>query len=231
MNLIEPFEHQGMVAQKDALTSLTLSFFIGSCTAAWYIYYLYNKVQSNDTKLGKIDTDVYVLQEEQSVQRTTLEDHDHRIREKKDYDECEEVEEKTYQAWNGSFKGSAFSLNILIWREKYSTMKKNIEWKNWNGEKDGASVVRDFYLGNSNPDFPWTIQDNLGIVFKANVSETVINGWDSVVRIEIKVTAHKDNVLEYIQAKTFDKDASMNQLLKNVIDNDEIQWSRILITV
>jgi hypothetical protein len=234
MNLVEPFEHQGMVS-KDLGTSLAVSFFIGSCTAAWYIYYLYKKTDILEQKLGKVDTDVYVVQEEQIVQSNTIEDHDQRIREKKDYDEGEEVEEGKYQAWEGRFTKEDIQLKIYIWREKYSTKNKNQDWVSWNqmekeSQDDSSVVVRDFYLGNSNPEFQWKLESDMNDLFRVVVNETMINGWDSLIKLEMTLSStKKEQLAQYIGMTNYNFDQTTNAVLQKCIKEKSISWIKILL--
>jgi hypothetical protein len=232
MNLIEPFEHQGM-ASKDAFTSLTLSFFVGSCTAAWYIYYLYKKTDFLESKLAKLDTDVYVVQEEQIVQSNTIEDHDHRIREKQDYDEGDDLEEGKYQAWEGRFHKDDIELKMYIWREKISTKNKNQEWISWNkmeDKEDSSVVVRDFYLGNSDPEFKWLLESDMKDLYRLVVKDTMINGWDSLIKIEITLSCtKKEHLAEFIGATSYQYDKTTNALLQKCILNKSIEWKKILL--
>ncbi len=234
MNLIEPFEHQGMIS-KDAFSSLALTFLFSSCTAGWYLYYLCKKVDSLEQKLAKVDTDVYVLQEEQIVQTNTLEDYDQRIRQKQDYDEGEDLEEGKYQAWQGLFQKDDIRFKIYIWREKLSTKNKNQEWIAWNkkeenDEKDDSSViVRDFYLGNSNPEFKWLLESDSKDLYRLVVKDTMINGWDSVIKIEITLSCtQKEHLAEFIGAKEYQYDKTTNSLLQKCIQDKSIEWQKIL---
>jgi hypothetical protein len=210
-------------------TTLALTLFLSSFFAGFYIYDLLKRSKTTEGRIAELEHVVHETTMIQESQSDLLHDHEERIREKKDYDECEEIEEDTYQAWIGSFKESTFSGFVKIWREKCSTGKKNQEWKNWNGEKDGSCIVRDFYLGNAHPDFSWTIEDVSGDVSKASVSETLINGWDSVVRIEINVLSSKEKVMDFVQVSTFEKSLTMNLFLKRAIDQGDIQWTRSLV--
>jgi hypothetical protein len=235
MNLIEPFEHQGMVS-KDAFSSLTLTFLVSSCTAAWYLYYLCKKVDSLEQKLAKVDTDVYVVQEEQIVQTNTLEDYDQRIRQKQDYDEGDDLEEGKYQAWQGLFQKDDIRLKVYIWREKCSTKNKNQEWISWNQmeetdeKEDPSVVVRDFYLGNSNPEFKWLLESDSKDLYRLVVKDTMINGWDSLIKIEITLSCtQKEHLAEFIGAKEYQYDKTTNSVLQKCIQDKLIEWQKILI--
>jgi hypothetical protein len=210
-------------------TTLAMTLFLSSCLAGFYIYDIMKRNKSTEARVAELEHVVHETATLQESQSDILQEHDNRIREKKDYDESEEIQEGKYQAWSGSFKGTAFSFSITIWREKYSTFSKNGSWVDWDGEKGDSCIVRDFYLGNSHPDFSWTIQDNLGVIFKGNVSETLINGWDSIIRIELDVVSTKENILEYVGSAQFEKSATMNLLLKALIEKGDIRWSRVLI--
>ncbi len=234
MNLIEPFEHQGMVS-KDGFTTLAFTFLLSGCTAGWYIYTLLKKVDLLENKLAKLDTDVYVVQEEQIVQSNTLEDHDHRIRQKQDYDESYEIEDGKYQAWQGNFLKDDIQLKIYIWRDKLSTRNKNQEWISWNkmeeakDEEDSSVVVRDFYLGNSNPEFKWLLESDMKDLYRLVVKETMTNGWNSLIKIEITLScSKKEHLAEFVGMKNYNYDETTNAVLQKCIKDELIDWSKIL---
>jgi hypothetical protein len=92
----------------------------------------------------------------------------------------ESIEEGKYQAWKGEVPNE---LDVLIVREKLGTHKSNQTWQNWNGKDDASVTVRDFYVSGGGT---WSFKKNeLGT--SGILSEKMINGWSSVVRVEISI--------------------------------------------
>lgn len=199
--------------------SLAWSVFLGGVLGGWYLYDLYAKHKLLEEAVSDASGHVDQLDAVQRTQSEILCEHDQRIREKKDYDEGDEIEEGVYQAWRGTtLSGEEFSIEITIWREKLSTLAKNRDWKSWEGESDGSCVVRDFYIGNLNPDFQWTVREAEGIIC-GSVRETMVNGWDSVVKMKIDMIYQKDDGTLPV----------WNQTLKEHLEKQKICWSKELI--
>ncbi len=201
------------------LWSTLLSFGI----IGWGLYDLYLKSKSSDTRVEEIEEHLHSVETTQALQTVTLDEIDQRIREKKDYDDTEEIQEDTYQAWKGLYEKGDLQLSLVIWREKVSTVAKNQEWMEWDGEPDASCTVRDFYLGNGSPDFTWTVRqtDELGV--NATVSETMINGWDSVIKMSIHFHCPSLDTLMSVQSEAW------NASLKHAMSTNEIVWSRALL--
>jgi hypothetical protein len=185
-------------------------------------------VKDTESSIKELSEKISDTVEHQEVQDETLRECDQRIREKKDFDESEEVEYNKYQAWSGFLQDSTIALTIRIWREKESTLKKNLEWVNWDKNQDGSCIVRDFYLGNSNPDFSWIVSASTDPIF-AEMKDTLINGWDSVCKLHIILTASKRDVLDFTSKEEFEGSQTLNLVLKKTLNEELIQWSRILI--
>ena len=229
MNPILSIEQQTMPHDTSPITTLALSLFFSSLLAGFYIYDIIKRNKSTDDRLSELEHVVNETATLQESQSDTLQEHDNRIREKKDYDESEEIEEGKYQAWMGFVEDSKMPLTFTIWREKCSTAKKNLEWTNWDRTQDGSCVVRDFYLGNSNPDFSWILQFPSAHTVHAEMYDTLINGWDSVCKIRIFLTASKDDILHFVSQQEFEGSKTMNLLIKKSVEGGFIHWSRILI--
>lgn len=192
----------------------------------WAAYDLYFKQKQSEERVEELE---HVFQESNLLQVThseTLQEHEQRIREKKDYDDTEEVEYGKYQAWKGSVVNENLALTLLIWREKESTYQKNQQWVHWDGEEDGSCTVRDFYLGNASPDFQWKI-GKTEVGFISTVEETMINGWDSVVKMKITLNYISDNSLSEFVKK--DTPLTFNTVLKQCIDTKCIVWEKTLL--
>lgn len=211
--------------------SLALAFLFSATLTGIYFYDMNSKFRKLEKKVNDIE---YVSQETSAIQEAhtdTLQEHNERIREKKDYDETEEVEDGKYQAWSGFILDSNLNLTVRIWREKESTVKKNQDWTNWDRTVDGSCIVRDFYLGNGNPDFSWILRSasETSDTVSAEMRDTLINGWDSVCKIEILLLGKKDYILTFVEKQTFEGSETCNLILKKAVAKEQIQWSRVLI--
>lgn len=199
-------------------TSLAWSVFLGGVLGGWYFYDLYLKQRYLEEKLDDISGHTTHLDAVQTTQSEIICEHDQRLREKKDYDDTEEIQEGWYQAWKGVASSQGSSLQVVLWREKLSTLGKNSDWLAWSGEKNGSTIVRDFYLGNLHPDFHWSIKPSEEYTV-AFVDETMVNGWDSVVRLAIQLTRQEAS----------EESSFWNTCLRDLLLSDSITWSRCLI--
>ena len=229
MNPILSIEPETMAHDMSPTTTLAFTLFISSFLAGFYIYDIIKRNKSTEDRLTELEHVVHETASFQESQSDTLREHDERIREKKDYDETEEIEEGKYQAWMGFVEDPKIPLTFTIWREKCSTIKKNLEWTNWDRIQDGSCVVRDFYLGNSNPDFSWSLKFPSAHTVHAEMYDTLINGWDSVCKIRIILTASKDDILDFVSQQEFEGSKTMNLVIKKSVEGGVIHWSRILI--
>jgi hypothetical protein len=227
MNLVEPFETHSMSPHPS--TSVALSFFVSSCITGWYIYYLYKKSDITEKRLDATIEKVRDILDIQDLQTESVEEVNTRLREKKDYDDSEEVEEGKYQAWKGTYSSDPMQFTVVISREKESTVKKNQEWTAWDGTQDGSCTVRDFYLGNSHPDFSWAMKPTVDAMCDASVSDTLINGWDSVITISMTLVTTKENLLDFISSQSYSGSPTFNAALKKLVDTNCIEWSRALV--
>jgi len=198
------------------------SLFLSMGIVGWGLYDLYEKTKSSEKRFEEIEEHLHSVDSEHVVQTLTARELEERIREKKDYDESEEIQEDTYQAWKGVAEMKDVILSVLIWREKNSTVRKNQDWVEWDGTHDSSCVVRDFYLGNGSPDFSWKRLDVEG-VFHGIASETMVNGWDSVIRMVIRVS--------WPSTVNLEEEMSMvcNRYLKVAIEESTIHWTKSLL--
>jgi hypothetical protein len=232
MNFILDTQQEVMSKDMPVSTTISLTLFFGVALCGVYLYDMIQKVKQTETSVKELTEKTEEAVQQIDTHEDTLLEYDQRIREKKDYSADDEVEEKKYQAWKGYFEGTpgTIYLKILIWREKYSTVKKNQEWTHWEKKEDGSSIVRDFYLGNGNPDFSWIVKsggDEESIW--AEMKDTLINGWDSVCKLHISMTATKKDLLEFVGEKTFEGSKTLNTLLKKGFEGQMIHWERLLI--
>jgi hypothetical protein len=227
---IDPFGQQEVISREMPPTlSAGISLFIGAFMTGFYLYDVYLKQKDNEKKLKEGAERITELEATQDLHDQTLQEHEIRFREKKDYDESEEVEEGRYQAWKGETSLANVHMFIKIVREKNSTVKKNQGWIDCTATEDGSCVVRDFYLGNSHPEFHWDVVST-ETTFQANVSETMVNGWDSIVKLSIDVLSDNlSDLSSYLKKETDDVQVLCNAYLKKMIDSKLIDWSRILI--
>ena len=204
-----------MVFLVSLLAGYQLSGLYGKWNAKWNE--LQEKIASMEVTLKEAKT----LQEEHEE---TLEECDGRIREKKDYDESDEVQVGYVQAWHGCFGEWPLKLEISISRSKESTIRKNQEWQSWDTKTNDAScTVRDFYLGNSNPEFHWEVDSDINDAYSLVVSDTMINGWDSVINVSMVLSMEsKERLLE-------EGVETANAFLKKLIDEKKIAWTKILV--
>ena len=203
---------------------LPFLFFVISAFGGYLCVDLFHKWNQRNLSFENLQTEVEDLRSLQEAQQMTLTEHSERIREKQDYDETSEVEQDVFQAWRGDIDHERFRMKITIWRVKKSTIQKNQEWTGWNGLPDASSIVRDFYLGNSNPEFPWKETDTC-----AEVDETLINGWESIIRVTI-VLEKKEDLLPFLyNYPSNGMSIDYNLLLKKCVNEGLIQWSRVLI--
>lgn len=232
MNTLYFPEQQDLVNRDMApTTSLAFSLFISSFVAGFYIYDLFKKSKVTEGRLGELE---HVLHETATVQEShsdILQEHDQRIREKQDYNEGEEVQHGKYQAWQGIYTGDHIDFRVEIVREKESTVQKNASWIYWDRSDDGSCTVRDFYLGNSHPDFSWEIQSGSDNIMSASVSDTLINGWDSLVKIKMILVASEDRLVNFTGSESFVGNSTLNVALKKMVDDKKIQWNRILLDI
>lgn len=230
MNVIEPLGTEAM-SPSYSLIPITFSFVTSTCIAGWYLYYLYNKSEVNEKRLDATVEKVRDILDIQDLQSEALDEFNTRVCEKKDYDDSEEIDEGKYQSWKGTYASETIELTVAITREKESTIKKNQEWTSWNSTPDGSCTVRDFYLGNSHPDFSWDVQVDTDTMYEASVSDTLINGWDSVIKVTIQMKTTRENLLSLTSSQFYNGSPTLNAALKKILDANSIQWSKVLLDV
>jgi hypothetical protein len=130
---------------------------------------------------------------------------------KQEYDPDDEIEEGVYQAWTGVSTSEDYTLVIQIWREKDTSYNANKKWMDLSGVEDASSIVRDFYLGNGTAEFDWTPRTE-----GFDVSETMVNGWGSVIRLQMTL---------------LEKDCkNCNERLHTCLKQKLVRWSRTTIS-
>jgi hypothetical protein len=240
-SFITGFDEQEVIS-RDMPPSVAVGFsvFLGACMTGFCLYDMYLKQKDTEKKLKEYEERLAEIEATEEAQDQTLQEHDIRIREKKDYDESEEIEEGKYQCWKGYNEKYTldmelgFTLKIRLWKEAFNTYKKNHEWVNQ--EDSTTNPVCDYYLGNRNPDFDWEcVQKDLFAgekLLTADVSETFVDGWDNTVRLRITISCSDwQNIVDFIEEDSYHGDVTLNKLLKKCIHEGHISWSRYLIDV
>jgi hypothetical protein len=207
--------------------AIGFSLFVGAFMAGFSLYDLYLKQKETETKLKEYEERLAELESGNDEHDQVLQEHEIRLREKKDYDEFDEQEEDKYQAWVGNVTMDVgFTLTIRLWKKALTSYKKNQEWTNEGTEH--STAVCDYYLGNRNPDFNWTFTDDT--LFTAGVSETFVDGWDNTVCLQVSVSTSDRKIFsDFIGETSFNGDKTMNELLKKCMNDGSISWSRVLI--
>lgn len=231
MNTIEPLTTK--MIQPDPSSHIAVSLFCSILFFGFYYLDLWKKNIAMQTKIITLDENVSALHtkldEFIQEQEDVVLEQSHRLREKKDYDESDEVEEYKYQAWKGFYDETSRKMEITIWREKTSTIRKNQEWVAWDGENDGSCTVRDFYLGNGSPTFEWSFEPIEGM-FRAKVNDIMVNGWDSLIKIDITFTLpSRESLLDFLSEKYYNGSPTLNTALQKLVKENKIKWSRVLI--
>lgn len=210
--------------------ALTWSLFLSMGIVGWGLYELYSKTKTSEQRFNEIEDHLHSVETAHIVQTVTAQELEQRLREKKDYDDTEEIQEDTYQAWKGLYEKGDLQLSIVIWREKLSSVAKNQQWLDWDGQADASCTVRDFYLGNGSPDFAWMVRQTDEFGFNATVSETMVNGWDSVIKMSLHL--HCPSLRTLIEDENGMADTpseTCNGMLGRVVSTNGITWSRALL--
>ncbi len=229
MNLVEPVSPEMLGSAMSTSATLGITIFLGSVLGGFYFLDVLRRWKSVDSQIDELEHLLHDVTSIQEAHADTIQEYDQRIREKKDYDASEEIQEGKHQAWRGIYHSMYRKIEITIWRQKYSTVQKNQDWTAWDSTDNASTVVRDFYLGNSQPDFQWTVVATENFL-SGTVSETLVNGWDSIIKIQITMTMpSKESLLEFTTQEYYNGSPTWNLALKKVVDEKLIEWSRILI--
>lgn len=203
---------------RDNSQSLLTTIFTLSTLAVGFMTYLYNRIShtvedqyesihANRDAIQELHenvNDMFLRMEEMPTKETEFENT---------------IQEDMYQAWIGTKQVNSFDVWICMLRKKLDTYKQNKEWMNWEPSNDASVTVRDYYMDTFDSDFKWQISEENG-VSTANLSETMVNGWRSVIRIHIKISHPSDEKV------------SMEQYANIVHDlkqYGDIQWERQLV--
>lgn len=212
-------------------TSASLSFalFFGVALSGFYFYDLLQRWHKTDEHVSQFDTKVQKLSMIQDAQTDVIEEHEQRIREKKDYDESDEVQHEKYQAWKGEYFDEPRKVEISLSRKKETTVKENQEWIVWEGESNASVTARDYYLGNLNPDFQWEIREGEDYYILVAM-ESFVESWNSVILLEIFMTfPSQQSLLEFTEQTSFNGNPTINLALKKCLEEKKLQWQRVLI--
>ena len=226
---MEPLTENTIHRDMPPSVAIGMTMFLGAALGGYYFFDLLQRWKKVDERLHGIEESCQETSSIVEAHADTIHEHDQRIREKQDYDESNEIEEKKYQTWKGEYHQDYKKVEIMLCRKKETTVKSNQTWTKWNGEKDTSTTVRDFYLGNFNPEFQWEIREG-DYYFMPVATETFVEGWDSVLHLEIYVTfSSQQSLLEFIGQTNYEANKSINLALKKCLESPEFQWQRILI--
>ena len=229
MNSVEPFLQEAIDRDMSPTATLSFTVFLGAAMGGFYLLDLFQRWKKTDERVAGLEEKLNEVASLQDGQAETLQEHDQRIREKQDYDESEEIEEKKYQAWRGECQQEYGKVEINLWREKETKVKENQAWVVWNGEENGSTTVRDFYLGNLHPDFQWEIREG-SYYYIAKASESFVENWDNVIRLDIYITFDsKEHLLEFSEQTYFNGNPTINLTFKKFLEANCIQWQRVLV--
>lgn len=137
---------------------------------------------------------------------------------KKDIDKDDVIEDDVYQCWSGAFADGHDSVLVTIVREKIHSKKKNTDWVDWDGSSDSSVITRNFYLGNADPSFSWSVEKRDNDT-KVTARDTMIDGWESVIQIQLT---------GFVQEETSSDE--MNLFLKELVDHEKLEWQKTLLT-
>lgn len=227
MNTIEPFSDKILESDMSPSVVLGLTLFLGAALGGYYFMDTVKRWNELDTRLNEIETSLHDTETMEVANSRTLHEMDQRIREKKDYDESEEIDEGKYQAWRGEYHEDNRKVEIQLWREKEMTVKSNQEWLS--NTNHGPVTTRDFYLGNLNPEFHWEIREG-DYYFITKVYESFVESWDTVIKLEIFMTfPSRKNLLELVETPEYNGDPTVNSALQKLLEKNLIRWQRVLI--
>jgi hypothetical protein len=230
---ITPFDQEVISRDMSGTTTLAVSLFVSAFFTGYHLYDIYVKNKQLEKRIEDLESRIVDLEGLEESNAEALQEHEVRIREKQDYDEYQEVEQGKYQAWKGVFLEGGIVLQILLKRKCLDTIASNQEWVS-QGEDERACTVRDFYLGNSHPEFSWQFvekKDEDESMF-ASVKDSFIDGWRNVLELTVDVEYRsKENILGFVSEESFEGNKTMNTLLKKCIDEKLLYWVRCLVNV
>jgi len=229
MDSIEPLSKEMLEREMTPSASLSFALFFGVALSGFYFYDLLQRWHKTDEHVSQFDTKVQKLCMIQDAQTDVIEEHEQRIREKKDYDESDEVQHDKYQAWKGEYFDEPRKVEISLSRKKETTLKENQEWIVWEGESNASVTARDYYLGNLNPDFQWEIREGEDYYILVAM-ESFVESWNSVILLEIFMTfPSQQSLLEFTEQTSFNGNPTINLALKKYLEEKKLRWQRVLI--
>jgi hypothetical protein len=230
MNTIDPFPTQLLESDMSHSVAVGLTLFFGAALGGYYLADAVTKRwNSIEKRVDELESSVHDTEKLEEENSENLREMETRIREKQDYDESDEIEEKKSQGWKGIYNQEGRQVVVTLWQEKECTVKQNQEWVAWNGEANASTVVRDFYLGNLHPEFLWSL-DESDVSLVASVDDTFVNGWDSVIKLKIYMAfTSKKSLLEFVEAAHWNGNPTLNSALAKIVESGSINWNRILI--
>jgi hypothetical protein len=229
MNTIAPFPSQLLEKEMSQHVSLAIAMFLGAAIGGYYCLDTIKRWTTLEKQVAQLEVEVHESEAIEQANSQLLEDIDQRLREKQDYDEADEIQEATYQAWKGEYTEEAFRVEIQLWREKEVTIKENQEWTSLAPtRKDSSIASRDFYLGNLHPEFQWEVRE--GDYYITTVRETFVESWDTSIKLEICMTfPSKESLLQFVEQPSSNGNPTVNAALKKCLETSLIEWQKVII--
>lgn len=126
----------------------------------------------------------------------------------------EGMDEEHYQGWEGVAEKDDVDVRVHVIHEQYYTSAKNIDWVTNEDEDNSSVTVRDYYVSSFGSDYDWSFSGNTAIL-----SERMVSGWTSVIRVVFQVT-FKDGVRD---------ENKYTELIQKMLDPSLYTWRRLLV--
>jgi hypothetical protein len=230
MTTIEAFPSQLLEKEMNQPMSLAIAIFLGAAIGGYYCIGTVKRWAALEKQVAQLEADIHENGAIEQANSQLLEEVDQRLREKKDYDESDEIQEAKYQAWKGEYTEETCKVEIQLWREKEVTIKENQEWTSLSPtRKDSSIASRDFYLGNLHPEFQWEVREG-EYYYITTVCETFVESWDTSIKLEIFMTFPlKESLLQFVEQPSYNGNPTLNAALKKCLETNLIQWQKVLI--
>jgi hypothetical protein len=230
MNTIAPFPSQLLEKEMSQQMSLAIAMFLGAALGGYYCIDTIKRWTALEKQVAQLEIDVHESDAIEQANSQLLEEVEQRLREKKDYDEADEIQEAKYQAWRGEYTEETCKVEIQLWREKEMAIKENQEWTSLTlTRKDSSIASRDFYLGNLHPEFQWEVREG-DYYYITTVRETFVESWGTSIKLEIFMTfPSKESLLQFVEQPSSNGNLTLNAALKKCLETNLIQWQKILI--
>lgn len=121
-----------------------------------------------------------------------------------------------YQAWLGDYSEEGMSANIIITRMNKQSNESNKKWVQWNGERDAATIARDYYFETFESN-DWKITQTTD-GYHVSTYETTVDGWNDVIRMWVSIIYDGRTNTPTIE--------EVNQDFQALQQSEEVQWRR-----